>query len=712
MPIKTNIDMNSINMEDFSMKIRTKLTVYTLIVVMIILAASMSTIYINYKSEAEKTSLDLALTTAREYSSQAEKIFNELVYIAKDIDVFIKTDLEKNKEIKAEQINHILQNLLKTHQNINSIGIFANPDYNGTFDFKYEDDGIKNQLVTKDGKSLSAMLKTEDKVYPVKEVFSMNKAVLFEAATYNVDGNDTKLISLFYPITVDNQTALLIRVDLPVSVLQKMTESITVFDSGFARILSHEGIVVTHKNPKRVGDLAGELKKKKNAKVVENVKQALTNGTEYNAFSYSASTKSEVFKSLTPINILDIDTPWSFGTIVTKKDMYKSVDKLTKIILIAVILSIIAIVIAMIFLSRIITIPIEKATQHAITVSELDFTQKLPEKLVGKKDEIGNMLQAFEKLQFNIKGIVENIYDSSHEVTNSSDELQNITNEFSQATEEISKVVSELEISANEQADNTNDGTSKAQQLEQSIEIVNEKISDMKETVNKVYTIIENGNKTVHELIEINEKNNNAASAVYKGIHDTNESVANISASSEQIAQIADQTNLLALNAAIESARAGEAGRGFAVVAEEIRKLAEESGKLTNEINSAIENLRTQSKNSVESIEIVTKTNQTQKESVQLTRERFESIQSETKEIYDAIDVLLNASGDVNDKKDEIIGILNNLSELATKNAISSEKTSVLTQEQTNSLSNVENQTISLNNQAKNLDKEISKFKF
>ncbi|AFZ18494.1 methyl-accepting chemotaxis protein [Allocoleopsis franciscana] len=100
--------------------------------------------------------------------------------------------------------------------------------------------------------------------------------------------------------------------------------------------------------------------------------------------------------------------------------------------------------------------------------------------------------------------------------------------------------------------------------------------------------LAEGGTQTVGRTIEGISGLRDQVTAIANQIIRLSEQTAQISTVSDLVADLANQTNMLALNAGVEAARAGEQGKGFAVVAGEIRKLADQSKKSANRINSLV----------------------------------------------------------------------------------------------------------------------------
>jgi methyl-accepting chemotaxis protein len=127
--------------------------------------------------------------------------------------------------------------------------------------------------------------------------------------------------------------------------------------------------------------------------------------------------------------------------------------------------------------------------------------------------------------------------------------------------------------------------------------------------VQTVATGTEEMSSSIREIAKNASDAARIASQAARAAHNTNDAVTRLGQSSIEIGKvikvitsIAQQTNLLALNATIEAARAGEAGKGFAVVANEVKELAKETARATEDISQKIEAIQTGTRGAVEAI--------------------------------------------------------------------------------------------------------------
>jgi len=174
-------------------------------------------------------------------------------------------------------------------------------------------------------------------------------------------------------------------------------------------------------------------------------------------------------------------------------------------------------------------------------------------------------------------------------------DVDRISQGLASASEELTATSQQMSANAEETSAQANVVASGAEQVNKNLQTVATGSEEMSASIKEIA-------KNAHESAKV-------ATAAVKVAEETSQIVGKLGDSSTEIGQvikvitsIAQQTNLLALNATIEAARAGEAGKGFAVVANEVKELAKQTAKATEDISQKIEAIQGDTKNAVGAI--------------------------------------------------------------------------------------------------------------
>lgn len=340
-----------------------------------------------------------------------------------------------------------------------------------------------------------------------------------------------------------------------------------------------------------------------------------------------------------------------------------------------------------------------------------NFACEMDAKILKRKDEFGSSAQAMVKLQEELRRIIGHIQESSGEVLRDGNELESVAMQTSTTAEEVSSAVEDISKGAQSQAEDTEVATMQITEMGNLIQAIVENVERLNETSLTMQTTGEASAETMKELSEYNDRTVAAIYKVSENVKATDDSVNEIAAAVDLITNIASQTNLLSLNASIEAARAGEAGRGFAVVASEISKLSDESNASAKKIQDIIQELASDSKNSMELMEEVKHTLQQQQEKLSATKNQFEDVIADIETSRRDTNTIHEQTKDCDTARQAVVGIIENLSAISEENAASTQQTTASMEELNATISLVANSATALKELAVSLDEDTRFFK-
>lgn len=382
---------------------------------------------------------------------------------------------------------------------------------------------------------------------------------------------------------------------------------------------------------------------------------------------------------------------------------------LTRSVLIATFILLIALALYNWYFARSITRPISRVVQTAEQISQGDVSQQL--QISGRTDEIGRLESAIAQMQGTLHGVIGTISQTSTTINQMSEqataENANIVEVSGNMTHAINEMASGTQTVSDDLQTTVSTITDMSTLFEQSEQRAQQALSQGQladTTMGKSATIMQ---EQAESLAAATLQNQELGRKLAGFLQQTQQ----IEQMAQLVSSVSAQTNLLSLNAAIEAARAGEAGRGFAVVASEVKKLADETHQATRSIFSLVRSIRADGAILQEALLQSEKEQAHQVQNFAEVTSAFEETRGHVTDVTEAVQFMTTQLLQSKDQANQVVNQVSSVSGVMEELAAGNEEVAASMRDQQASFEQIHQLMLELEQTTTSLDQQTSQFK-